>query len=212
MELFKQRLKEAVQKAGGVKAVAKQSGIAASTLYNYLAGRQSPSVDVIVTICEKANIHPGWLMGHDYKADPIEVRPIIRIPLYDITVSAGAGSTAWAEQVRDELAFNASWIRERFGDPANLALFRIIGDSQEPLLSTNDILMVDRSQRKVADGLHVVRSGDDLSVKRLQRISAGRVLLLSANEAYPPYEVDLEKEGDQFEIVGRGVWMGRTLV
>lgn len=74
----------------------------------------------------------------------------------------------------------------------------------EPLLNDGDEILVDRSPRPFRDGLHVVRLGDTLMVKRVASAGPGRIALLSQNLAYPPVEVAAE----EVEIIGRVVWKG----
>ena len=74
----------------------------------------------------------------------------------------------------------------------------------EPLLNDGDEILVDRSPRAFRDGIHVVRLGDTLMVKRVASAGAGRIALLSQNLAYPPVEVS----ADEVAIIGRVVWKG----
>ena len=74
----------------------------------------------------------------------------------------------------------------------------------EPLLNDGDDILVDRAPRAFRDGIHVVRLGDALMVKRVASAGAGRLSLLSQNLAYPPIEVATE----DVEIVGRVMWKG----
>ena len=63
----------------------------------------------------------------------------------------------------------------------------------EPLLRHGDEILVDRGSRFERDGVHVVRLGEALMVKRLASAGAGRIALLSQNLAYPPVEVSLDE-------------------
>jgi phage repressor protein C with HTH and peptisase S24 domain len=90
---------------------------------------------------------------------------------------------------------------------AQLSAIRVQGDSMEPLLHDGDEILVDRTQRALRDGIHVVRLGDALMVKRLAPAGPGRATLLSQNYAYPPIEVALA----ELEIVGRVVWKSGRL-
>lgn len=74
----------------------------------------------------------------------------------------------------------------------------------EPLLNDGDEILVDRAPRAFRDGVHVVRLGDTLMVKRVASAGAGRLSLLSQNLAYPPVSVPAE----DVEIIGRVVWKG----
>ncbi len=80
------------------------------------------------------------------------------------------------------------------------------GDSMEPKLSDGDLILVDRAQRQIADGIaYVLRLGSDLLVKYVQRIGPNKVSLLSANTFYPPREIDADGLDGEVEIIGRVV-------
>ena len=51
----------------------------------------------------------------------------------------------------------------------------------------------------------------NLLVKRLQLIPGGIVNVISANEAYPTFEIDLKNPTDDVAIIGRVEWFGRSI-
>jgi phage repressor protein C with HTH and peptisase S24 domain len=57
------------------------------------------------------------------------------------------------------------------------------------------------------DGIHVVRLGEALHVKRVQAGKPGTLTLISANAAYPPIEAGL----DDVDVIGRVVWKSGRL-
>ena len=127
-----------------------------------------------------------------------------RVPL---GASAGPGAVAADERPFDSMRFSRRWLRDHGLEGAQLAALRVEGDSMEPLLRDGDEILVDRRPVPLRDGIHVVRRGDTLSVKRLALAGEGRVALLSQNIAYPPVEVGL----DEIEVIGRVVWKGGRL-
>lgn len=58
---FAARLKQAVKLAGGPEAVAKRLSVAASTLYTYFNGKQSPTVRLTCEIADLAGVSRRWL-------------------------------------------------------------------------------------------------------------------------------------------------------
>ncbi|MEE4153682.1 MAG: S24 family peptidase [Erythrobacter sp.] len=126
------------------------------------------------------------------------------IPRLAVGASAGPGAMAQGEAAFDAFRFSRRWLAEQGLEPAQLSAIRVEGDSMEPLLNDGDEILVDRSPRPFRDGIHVVRLGDTLMVKRVARAGAGRVSLLSQNLAYPPVEVRAE----EIEVIGRVVWKG----
>jgi phage repressor protein C with HTH and peptisase S24 domain len=126
------------------------------------------------------------------------------VPRLDLGASAGPGRVAGGEGAFDTFRFSRRWLTEQGLERAQLSAIRVEGDSMEPLLNDGDEILVDRSPRPFRDGIHVVRLGDTLMVKRVASAGAGRVALLSQNLAYPPVEV----AADEVEIIGRVVWKG----
>lgn len=126
---------------------------------------------------------------------------VARLPL---GASAGPGAVVAGEVPFDTFRFSRRWLREQGLDGARLSAITVEGDSMEPLLRHGDEILVDRSPHPFRDGVHVVRMGDTVMVKRLAAAGPGRMTLLSQNLAYPPVEVSL----DDIAIIGRVVWKG----
>jgi len=126
------------------------------------------------------------------------------VPRLDLGASAGPGRVAGGEAAFDTFRFSRSWLEEQGLARAELSAIRVEGDSMEPLLNDGDEILIDRAPRAFRDGIHVVRVGDTLMVKRVASAGPGRVALLSQNLAYPPVEVAAE----EVEIIGRVVWKG----
>lgn len=128
----------------------------------------------------------------------------VDVPRLDVGASAGPGALPQAEGAFDAFRFSRRWLSEQGLDGAQLSAITVEGDSMEPLLRDGDEILVDRAPRPFRDGVHVVRLGDTLMVKRVASTGAGRLALLSQNLAYPPVEVSAE----EVEIIGRVVWKG----
>lgn len=128
----------------------------------------------------------------------------IDVPRLAIGASAGPGALLNGEDPFDAFKFSRRWLEEQGLEGAELSAIQVEGDSMEPLLNDGDEILVDRSQRPFRDGVHVVRLGDTLMVKRVASAGGGRFALLSQNLAYPPVNV----EAEELEIIGRVVWKG----
>lgn len=131
----------------------------------------------------------------------------IMVPRLPLGASAGPGLVPSTELPFDNFGFSRRWLREQGLEAAQLSAIRVEGDSMEPLLRAGDEILVDRAPRPFRDGVHVVRLGDTLVVKRVAALGAGRLSLLSQNMAYPPVEVG----ADEVEIIGRVVWKSGRL-
>jgi phage repressor protein C with HTH and peptisase S24 domain len=146
------------------------------------------------------------MKDNSYEAQPKrrEWGDWLNVPRLDLGASAGPGRVAGTEAAFDTFRFSRRWLEEQGLARAELSAIRVEGDSMEPLLNDGDEILVDRSPRPFRDGIHVVRLGDTIMVKRVASAGPGRLALLSQNFAYPPVEVAAE----EVEIIGRVVWKG----
>ena len=138
---------------------------------------------------------------------PLPQADWVDVPRLALDASAGPGALSSLEHPFDAFRFSARWLREQGFDPTMLSVIAVAGDSMEPLLRDGDEILVDRTPRPLRDGIHVVRLGEALLVKRVQQVRPGALALLSANEAYPPVEV---AQAD-LDVIGRVVWKGGRL-
>lgn len=129
------------------------------------------------------------------------------VPVMDISASAGFGAMVEYEAVAYSLAFPPDYLAKvTRSSPKNLSIISVKGDSMEPSLKDDDIVMVDVSKRNLGyDGMFVVRHMDVLKVKRL-RLSPDRstITLISDNQAYAPEVWPAE----EIEVIGRVIWVG----
>ncbi len=134
------------------------------------------------------------------------------IPLFDVKASAGNGSVIHEEEETDSLMFKREWIyNELHSSPANLYLIYVEGESMEPSLRPGDVILVDHTDNIAKrDGIYVIRMGESLLVKRLQRLPNHRLKVTSDNPAYEPFEISLDFDlQNELSIIGRVVWSGR---
>jgi phage repressor protein C with HTH and peptisase S24 domain len=131
----------------------------------------------------------------------------VEVPRLALGASAGAGQFAGEEAPIGAFRFGARWLREQGLDPTQLSAIRVEGDSMEGTLRDGDEILVDRTPRALRDGIHVVRIGDALLVKRLDTGRPGMIALVSDNPAYRT----LELAPDEVEVIGRVVWKSGRL-
>ena len=134
-------------------------------------------------------------------------REWIDVPRLALGASAGPGLLAGEELPIGAFRFGARWLREQGLDPAQLSAIRVEGDSMEGTLRDGDEILVDRTPRPWRDGIHVVRAGDALLVKRLDTGRPGVVALVSDNPAYRTLELARE----DVQVIGRVVWKSGRL-
>ena len=134
-------------------------------------------------------------------------REWIDVPRLALGASAGPGLLAAEELPIGAFRFGARWLREQGFDPAQLSAIRVEGDSMEATLRDGDEILVDRAPRGLRDGIHVVRVGEALLVKRLATGRPGVIALVSDNPAYTA----LDLTPGEVEVIGRVVWKSGRL-
>lgn len=152
---------------------------------------------------------PEELLGGPAPAPPADT---VRVPRLDVGASAGPGALPGEENVRSQLAFEAKWLRQLVGgDPRQLSMIVVKGDSMEPALADGDEILVDRADasERLRDGIYVLRIEEALMVKRIALNPATRRLSVSSdNPAYPGWP---DCDPGAVDIVGRVVWAGRRI-
>ncbi|QQD22307.1 helix-turn-helix domain-containing protein [Oceanospirillaceae bacterium ASx5O] len=137
------------------------------------------------------------------------------IPVYDVKAAAGNGAAVQTEDVVDTLVFKREWIHQTLhANPNDLYLIAVQGESMTPTLHPGDMILVDRRTESTigADGIYVLRMGDSLLVKRVQRLPGRTLRISSDNPAYQSFELPLDSANDDdLAIIGRVVWAGRRM-
>lgn len=129
------------------------------------------------------------------------------VPQLALGASAGPGALSPDEQAIGAFRFSRRWLRDQGLDPAMLSAIAVAGDSMEPTLRDRDEILVDRTPAPLRDGIHVVRVGDSLLVKRLDTSRAKGLVLLSDNPAYGSLKLDRK----DVHVLGRVVWKSGRL-
>jgi phage repressor protein C with HTH and peptisase S24 domain len=109
--------------------------------------------------------------------------------------------------------FNLGFIRAITKAPTDqLVILAGHGESMEPTLLRNDMLLIDTSQREplVSDLIWAFHYAGGGMIKRLRRIrEAGRdrFLIISDNAAVPVQAADI----DDVHVIGKLIWIGRKM-
>ena len=145
-------------------------------------------------------------------SSPRSNEDLVPVPRLDLGASAGPGSLVGEERGRAHIAFDPAWLRRiANGEPDQLSIIRVEGDSMAPTLSDGDEILVDRGDGagRLRDGVYVLRMDEALIVKRLALNPAARkVSIRSDNPAYPGWP---DCALAALDVVGRVVWAGRRI-
>lgn len=147
----------------------------------------------------------------DTLGNPVDLREFVFIPRYNVEAAAGHGQAVNDEKPLFCMAFRRYWIENYVTRQTDkLSVIAVKGDSMEGILNHGDNILINHAETEPRDGLYVLRIGNDLFVKRVQRMP-GKLLVTSANPHYAPFEIDLSHTDDDIAIVGRVEWFGRTV-
>ncbi|CCN48923.1 Putative Peptidase S24 LexA-like protein [Vibrio nigripulchritudo MADA3029] len=136
----------------------------------------------------------------------------IELSFYDVEVSAGSGALVEKEEKSKSLVFSDSYICNEIGvNPKNVFLMPVKGDSMYPTLKNQSIIMVNKIDQLIEDGIYVFRYDGQLRVKRLQFSKSG-IAVVSDNPAYQTWELNRDELAEaDFEIIGEVVWSGQRM-
>jgi phage repressor protein C with HTH and peptisase S24 domain len=209
-EEFRRRLRLIMQQFGSVADLARAVGVSDNAIYKWVAGRGQPSLVNVVRLARAARVSVEWLATGEDAPKKAQARGQGLDQYVDI-----AGNSLYARASRpaietsqfvDYLAFKSEWLRRCLNsDAKNLMLLEVLGDSMSPTIDEGDLVLVDlREPRFRHDGIYVLRSGSDLSVKRVQSRPDGKLAIRSDNPAYESAVVAPES----INILGRVLWAG----
>lgn len=214
-EEFGTRLRLIMQQFGSVADLARAVGVSDNAIYKWVTGRGKPGMSSLVNLAKAAGVSVEWLAtgrGQALKSRPEIQRKIpaefVATPgssTREAGAKAGLSNAQISPQIVDYLSFTPEWLKRAFDlDAEGLALIEVVGDSMSPTIDDGDLVLADtREIRFKSDGIYVIRSGDDLSVKRVQREPDGRLTVRSDNHAYHTVTV----AADRLSLFGRVLWI-----
>lgn len=220
---FSSRLDFAVQKMGGITKASSLIGTSLPTITRWKEGISDPKMSNVIAFAKAADISLDWLMTG--KGSPEGVDGYISQPaandsdykdvlIYDLAASAGTGRLVADENIKRRLKFPNWWFNERGLQHTDVAGLYTKGDSMEPTIPDNSLLLIDQSQTYLSDGkVYVVRVDDELYVKRIKRILGGGLELISDNPNYRTKVLEKEdlRAENFFQVIGQVVHIGIDL-
>ena len=131
----------------------------------------------------------------------------MEVPKVRARLSAGGGSFETESQVEGYYSFRSDWLNMR-GNPANMVLMEVMGNSMEPEIKEGDMVLIDESRTDVLSGsIYAVGVEDTVMVKRVERLP-GTLVLRSDNMDYSPIHLS----GDELHnvrVIGKVLWASR---
>jgi repressor LexA len=137
------------------------------------------------------------------------IPPSAQVRRLDIAASAGPGVLAEDDRALGSEYFDPRLLHSLGVRADRSAALRAKGESMAPTIEDGDLMLVDESDSRIPAraGIFVIRIDGALMVKRVGHF--GDVLKITSDN--PDFPVMLPRRPDSIEIVGRVVWLSRTL-
>lgn len=213
-----QRLKFEMKSRGVSSAeLSKRADVKTSFIYDIISGKSSnPSTVKLARVAEGLGITLVSLLNQQSMPSQAKAgakpqsNDYIAIPY--LTMDDDKENTQASNKEDQPFCFLASWIARHLRiAAADLRVFVMSGDSMEPTLCHNDVVLVDTvNKNPTQPGVFVLYDGYGLVVKRIERVMSSptpRIRILSDNPQYSIYEKLPAEAG----IVGRVVWFSRSI-
>lgn len=126
----------------------------------------------------------------------------VEIAEFDICFSAGHGAMLFEKSAATGTAsYRQDWFIKEHLNPQSCVRARVQGTSMQGILWDGDTVLINRDETAVIDGkIYALRIGEELYIKRLQKIPNGTLKLQSEN---PDYDDVIVNVNDEIEIIGR---------
>ncbi|WP_300908732.1 S24 family peptidase [uncultured Desulfovibrio sp.] len=194
--------------------LAARVGVSLTTIQQYENG-QMPKGEYAIRLSEALRCSLDWLLAGKGDADggildTSEAR-LVMVPMVEARLSAGTGSFETGGEILRHYAFRWDFLHRK-GNPARMALLRVSGDSMQPRILHNDVVLIDQSQSEPVPGRIYAVGVEDMVYLKIVNAMPGRLILSSVNPDYAPIEAETGGQlADLVRIIGRAVWVGREL-
>ena len=223
MSTFADRVREKRLELGlSQAALAKRTGIPQSTIAQIENGRNQ-STKKIIELSEELHTTPNFLMNG---VDDVSIPPAsasvatfdehtqelpegyVKIPMYDVNLSAGVGNAVWIVRENDEpIIFREGWLRRNGYNTNELKGMYVKGHSMLDTLHNMDTVIINIADTEIVDGeIYAANYKNNLFIKEIRRHEDG-IYLISRNKDYETITVS-NGDCDLFQILGKMVWRG----
>lgn len=181
-------------------------GTTRHNLYNYKSGLAEPNSKIYKSLIRLGvNLH--WLLTGE--GEPFTTatssEDFIPVPLLDAVAGAGTTGGVQSDDVQETFYLPKNFLKRlAVGKTAELYFLRASGDSMEPTISPEDLLIVQRHRpgdRRISGAIYILRKNDELLVKRID-FYHNKIVLRSDNEKIQSDEIS-ESEFAEIEIIAR---------
>jgi phage repressor protein C with HTH and peptisase S24 domain len=157
-------------------------------------------------VAEQYNVSLDWLvMGRGVpgieaiaeaaaRGNGEEVASACEFPAFDMPSFLDSDSPQRTIKIPSE------WITRDGLDMSEVIAMRYVGNNMAPTINDGDVVFIDRRPRDI-DGVFVMRLGDSIRGKRVQRMQSGALHLLNDNPNYRTEEIEAH-HAEAVEFIG----------
>lgn len=194
--------------------VASGIGVSLTTIQQYENG-QLPKGEFAVRLGRVLHCSLDWLLAGEGDEEGLVVDSgaarLVMVPMVEARLSAGGGSFETSGDLVRHYAFRWDFLHRK-GNPTRMVLLRVTGDSMQPSIMNNDVVLIDQSQATPMPGRIYAVGVEDMVYLKVVDALPGKLVLSSHNPDYPPIEAHTNGQlADLVRIIGRAVWVGREL-
>jgi phage repressor protein C with HTH and peptisase S24 domain len=216
-ESFPQRLKDRRLALGlSQKKLADYTDISLKTIQKYEYG-DIPRGRNLIRLASALNCSTDWLLlGSGYESKgavhsgthhPKERIDLTYVP--QVLPRLKNQSNAFEESPeKNKYAFRRDWLEQK-GDPSQMVLMEVPGDSMSPEIKDGDTVLLDQRQRELFIGkIYAVRIDQEVMVRYLDR-APGKIILHGSNQWHDIEIGTHEDTSEMVNVLGRVVWWCR---
>jgi transcriptional regulator with XRE-family HTH domain len=232
-EEFSQRLKQLIAEFGSRYALAKVSGIPASTLQTYEAGSK-PGMDALTTLARVGNVDLNWLLTGKGEIRPTGIVPGALLADFLVVDQYQMGHALSMSIVIGQIPFSRHLLesRLRLHEASHQTLLAVEADANLFEIARGDLVLVDRNQnylgsdgiylldlpgivlravtRCVGDKVKVVSPESHMGLSSVQSLRAQRPMPWSVEELRRSELLGAGRYTAS-KVAGRAVWIGRGI-
>lgn len=196
--------------SGKSELLAEATGLSVSYVKNLVTGVKTAGYKAQTKIANAFDMEltQFLLLGQNLENDTYEPssEDFTYISKVKARPAAGHGSFETSSELEGLYSFRSDWLRRK-GNPKNLVLMDVMGDSMYPHILDGDTVMIDESKTELLPNkIYAVRVEDLIYLKVID-MEPGKFILRSYNPNYDPIVLEIDYLGENsFQILGRVIW------
>jgi phage repressor protein C with HTH and peptisase S24 domain len=196
-----------------IAAIAQETGVSRTTIYNWIAGSNEPSLETLAKLAAVTGVNFSWLTTGQGS-----MRPKEDLPGFTFVQLIKPNGKEW-NFVGGPIAFEQEWLIDLAGGHWSVACIEAPDDTMEPTIKRGDLLLFNNFEPvchggpgDIGNGIYVVGLAKfKYAIRRVQwRPAVGQKVIGSDNKKYPPETYPIGSD-DFPSICGPVIWRAGTI-